>query len=313
MRQHGGVLDAAIQYLRCAYCDAGLARDGGSLRCRAGHAFDIARQGYVSLIPAGPSGASGDTAPMVQARERFLAAGHFASLAAELGRAAVGAAAPDGPDGADGGCVVDVGAGTGYYLAAVLDRLPGWVGLALDASRFAVRRAARAHGRIGAVRCDAWRRLPVADGAAALALNVFAPRNGAELRRILAPGGRLLVVTPMPDHLGELAGPLGLLTVDRRKDERLAAKLGPHFELASRREHRAGLRLGRDAVGALAAMGPSSWHTDGPALAGAVARLPDPVPVTVAVALSIYRPRREPGAAPPVTGPREAWGHPAAG
>jgi 23S rRNA (guanine745-N1)-methyltransferase len=296
MREHGGVLDAAIQYLRCAYCDAGLARDGGSLRCRAGHAFDIARQGYVSLIPAGASVAGGDSAPMVQARSEFLAEGYFASLAAELGQAA--ADAPDGRHGADVGCVVDVGAGTGYYLAAVLDRLPGWVGLALDASRFAVRRAARAHRRIGAVRCDAWRRLPVADGAAALALNVFAPRNGAELRRILAPGGRLLVVTPMPDHLGELAGPLGLLTVDQRKDERLAAKLGPHFELAARREHRARLRLGRDAVGALAAMGPSSWHMDGSALAGAVARLPDPAPVTVAVALSIYRPRREPGAAP---------------
>jgi 23S rRNA (guanine745-N1)-methyltransferase len=299
MGDHGGVLDSVVQYLTCAYCDAALARDGGSLRCRAGHAFDIARQGYVSLIPAGAGVAGGDSAPMVQARSRFLAAGHFARLAAELGRAAVGAAAPDGPDGADGGCVVDVGAGTGYYLAAVLDRLPGRVGLALDASRFAVRRAAHAHRRIGAVRCDAWRQLPVADGAAALALNVFAPRNGAELRRILAPGGRLLVVTPMLDHLGELAGPLGLLTIDRRKDERLAATLGPHFELAARREHRVRLRLGRDAVGALAAMGPSSWHMDGSALAGAVARLPDPAPVTLAVTLSVYRPRQDPGAAPP--------------
>jgi 23S rRNA (guanine745-N1)-methyltransferase len=293
MREHGSVLDAVIQYLTCACCDAALARDGGSLRCRAGHVFDISRQGYVSLIAGGATVAAGDTAAMVQARERFLAAGHFASLAAELGQAAADAAGPR-----EGGCVVDAGAGTGYYLAAVLERLPGRAGLALDVSRFALRRAARAHRRIGAVRCDVWRRLPVADGAADLALNEFAPRNGAELRRVLSPDGRLLVVTPLPDHLSELTGPLGLLTVDRRKDERLAATLGPHFELATRREHRVRLRLGRDAVGALAAMGPSSWHTDGPALAGAVARLPDPAPVALAVTLSLYRPRQDPGAAP---------------
>jgi 23S rRNA (guanine745-N1)-methyltransferase len=140
------------------------------------------------------------------------------------------------------------------------------------------------------VRCDAWRRLPVADGAAALALNVFAPRNGAELRRVLSPAGRLLVVTPMNDHLAELVGPLGLLIVDQRKPERLAATLSPHFELAARREHRGVLPLDRKAVAALAAMGPSSWHTDRPALAEAVARLAEQTPVTLAVTLSVYRP-----------------------
>ena len=292
------MLDEVIPYLACAHCGAGLARAGGSLRCRAGHVFDIARQGYVSLIRARARVPGGDTAAMVAARADFLVAGHFASLAAELGRAAAEAADTAGRGGRAGavaGCVVDVGAGTGYYLAAVLDRLPDRVGLALDASRFSLRRAARAHPRIGAVRCDAWRGLPVADGAAALALNVFAPRNGAELRRVLSPAGRLLVVTPMNDHLSEVVGPLRLLTVDQRKPERLTATLSPHFELAARREHRAVLPLDRKAVAALAAMGPSSWHTDGPALAEAVARLAEQTPVTLAVTLSVYRPTPGPG------------------
>jgi 23S rRNA (guanine745-N1)-methyltransferase len=291
--EHGGVLDDVVPYLTCAHCGAALARAGASLRCRAGHVFDIARQGYVSLIHAGARIPGGDTAAMVAARAGFLAAGHFAGLAAELGQAADDAAGPG--RGAGAGCVIDVGAGTGHYLAAVLDRLPDRAGLALDVSRFALRRGARAHPRIGAVRCDAWRRLPVADGAAALALNVFAPRNGAELRRVLSPAGRLLVVTPMNDHLSELVGPLGLLTVDRRKPERLAATLSPHFELAARREHRAVLPLDREAVGALAAMGPSSWHTDRAALEERIARLREPAPVTFAVTLSVYRPSPGPG------------------
>ena len=173
-RDHGSVLDALMPYLTCAYCGAALARRGGSVRCGAGHVFDIARSGYVSLLPAGAKVAGGDTAAMVQARADFLGAGHFSSLADALGQAASSAgAAGAGAAGAGAvGCVVDVGAGTGYYLAAVLDRLPERAGLALDISKFALRRAVRAHRRIGAVRCDVWRRLPVADSAASLALNL---------------------------------------------------------------------------------------------------------------------------------------------
>ncbi len=284
------MLDAVIRYLACPYCGAGLGRDGGSLLCQAGHAFDIARQGYASLLPAGATGGRGDTAAMVRARADFLAAGHFASLAGRLAKVAADVA----PPGAAPGCVADVGAGTGYYLAAVLDRLPGLAGLALDISKFAVRRAAHAHSRIGAVACDAWLKLPVADGAAAVVLNVFAPRNGTELRRILNPAGLLIVVTPQPDHLGELTRPLGLLAVDGHKDERLAATLGRHFELARRHEHRARLLLDHRAVGALVAMGPSAWHAEPAALASRIRQLPGPVPVTLAVTLSVFRPPTRP-------------------
>jgi 23S rRNA (guanine745-N1)-methyltransferase len=290
------VLDAMMPFLACPYCGAALAGLGGSVRCGAGHVFDIARSGYVSLLPAGAKVAGGDTAAMVQARADFLAAGHFAGLADELGQTASSAvAAGAAAVGADvAGCVVDVGAGTGYYLAAVLERLPGRAGLALDISKFALRRAVRAHRRIGAVRCDAWRRLPVADSAAALALNVFAPRNGAEMRRILSPAGRLLVVTPTPDHLGELIGPVGLLTVDQRKQERLTEKLSPYFALAGRHEHRVMLSLTRGAVTALVAMGPSSWHADPPALAARIGQLREPISVTLAVTLSVYQPSAKP-------------------
>jgi len=295
------MLDAVIRYLTCPYCGAGLARDGSSLRCRAGHAFDIARHGYVSLLRPGARRGRGDTAAMVRARDDFLTAGHFAGLAGDLAQAAEDAAGSvQGP-----GCVVDIGAGTGYYLATVLSRLPGRAGLALDISKPALRRAARAHQRIGAVACDAWQPLPVADSAAVLALNVFAPRNGAELRRILSPAGRLIVVTPERDHLGELTGPLGLLTVDQRKDERLGAALSPFFRPAGRCEHRALLSLDHRAVGALAAMGPAAWHAEPAALAARIRQLPDPVQVTLAVTVSVFAPL-PPGAPPPPAPPPPA-------
>jgi 23S rRNA (guanine745-N1)-methyltransferase len=333
------MIEGAIGFLRCPQCDhgGGLTRTGGSLRCAAGHCFDIARAGYVSLLPAGAARNSGDTPAMVQARDTFLTAGHFAGLAnavaetaaatlttAEAGLGANSAApevsAPADPRQAESagatpvgsepataptgastsaaassagpGCVVDCGAGTGYYLAAVLDRLPSWIGLALDISKNALRLAARAHPRAVAVGCDAWRPLPVADEAADLVLNIFAPRDPAELRRLLRPAGALVLATPEQDHLRELVGPLGLVTVDDRKEARLADKLGPYFELAAARDYRAALALGHRAVRDLVAMGPSSWHADPADLAVRISQLPDPVTVTLAVRIATYRPAR---------------------
>jgi 23S rRNA (guanine745-N1)-methyltransferase len=290
------MLDDVVGYLACPHCGAGLSRAGAVLCCTSGHAFDIARQGYVSLLPPAGRAAAGDSAAMVQARVDFLAAGHYAGLARAVARAAVNAVAGTAVAGTDvAGCVVDVGAGPGYYLAAALDLLPGRAGLAVDASKFALRRAAHAHPRIGAVAADAWRGLPAADGAAAVVLNVFAPRHGAELRRILDPAGSLLVVTPNPEHLRELVGPLGLLAVDPRKDERLAGTLNPYFDLVERHRCDAIRHLDRRDVAALAAMGPSAWHADPGTLEEQIRRLPEPIATTVSVTLSVLRPATRPG------------------
>lgn len=279
------MLESAVRYLRCPHCGAPLDVDGrAALRCRSGHAYDVARQGYVSLLPPGSRGDIGDTAAMLQARERFLDAGHYAPLTNALADLAE-RHAPGEP-----GCVVDVGAGPGHYLAAALDRLPGRIGLALDGSKYALRRAARAHGRIGAVGCDIWRGLPVAERAAILALNVFAPRNAVELHRILHPSGRLLVATPTDRHLAELVSALDLVTVDERKPERLDTQLGPYFEQLESHAVTATMTLPHADVEALVAMGPSARHaTRG--VAERVRQLPEPVPVSLAVTVGVYRAR----------------------
>ncbi|MFG1881755.1 putative RNA methyltransferase [Micromonospora sp. NPDC049102] len=187
--------------------------------------------------------------------------------------------------------VVDAGAGTGRYLGAVLAALPDAVGLALDVSKPALRRAARAHPRAAAAVADTWQRLPLADGAAAVLLNVFAPRNGPEFHRVLDRAGTLLVVTPAADHLTELVDALRLLRVDPDKADRVAGSLGGHFTPVSSTEHRAELALTRPEIGTLVGMGPSAWHTDPAALADRLAALPEPVRVSVAVRLDAYRPR----------------------
>ena len=274
------MLQDIVEYLVCPHCGQPLALTdgGGPLHCPDRHTFDLARQGYANLLPGGAHTGTGDTAAMVAAREAFLGAGHYAPIAAALARAV--------PDAAE--TVVDLGAGTGYYLAAVLDAQPRAHGMALDISKFALRRAARSHPRTGAVVCDAWRPLPLRDGAASVVLNVFAPRNGPEIRRVLRPGGTLLVVSPTSRHLAELVGELGLLAVDGRKQERLTATLGPQLESQGGSEHTFPMELDHAAVRTVVDMGPSAWHTDAAELDRRIARLPEPVPVTASIMLSRF-------------------------
>ncbi|MEU8116978.1 putative RNA methyltransferase [Micromonospora sp. NPDC048947] len=198
---------------------------------------------------------------------------------------------PPTPDFGAYPLVVDAGAGTGRYLGAVLAALPDAVGLALDVSKPALRRAARAHPRAAAALADTWQRLPLADASTDVLLNVFAPRNGPEFHRVLDPAGALLVVTPDTDHLAELVDALDLLRVDPDKADRVAASLGGHFTLVSSAVHRAELALTRPEVATLVGMGPSAWHTDPAALTARLAALPEPVRVTVAVRLDVLRPR----------------------
>jgi 23S rRNA (guanine745-N1)-methyltransferase len=271
-------------------CGSGLERSTSSLHCSQGHAFDVARQGYVNLLVGSRAPGNADTPAMVEAREQFLAAGHYEALPQLLAECAVEALGA----GSEGSCILELGAGTGYYLARVLDRCQAVPGFALDISKFAARRAARAHARIAAVVADGAKPFPVRTGSAALALSIFAPRNASEFHRVLGPRGMLLVVTPASCHLRELIEPLGLLHVDGRKEERLHAQLSPFFVPHRQHPLELALQLSRQDVTHLAAMGPSAFHIAPTELQRRVARLGEWTDVTAAFTVSLLR-KKEPG------------------
>ena len=280
-------LAGVLPLLACPSCGGALTAMGpGSIGCRAGHRFDLARQGYLSLLGPRSRTDTGDSADMVAARERFLGAGHYRQIA----RAVADRVLADP--------VIEIGAGTGYYLAAAVDRLMSsdsrWTpgtrptgGLAVDSSRYAARRAAAVHAQVGSVVADAWSALPVLAGVAGTVLSVFAPRDPAEIARVLASGGRLVVVTPRPEHLAEIRGPLRMLTVDDGKPERLESAFAGRLRVTEQAELRAELRLSRSDVGSLVRMGPSARHIDSADLAVDLAGLADVTAVTVAVTINV--------------------------
>lgn len=276
-----------IHLLRCPLCHAPLTLTAGVVACPQGHRFDVARLGYVNLLPGDAGSGTADTAAMVDARVRFLQAGHFAPLSAavvDVAQRHVGS----------GAAVVDIGAGPGHHLAAVLDARPTSVGLALDLSKHAMRRAARCHPRAGAAVCDTWRGLPVATDRVDVLLDVFAPRNGAEMSRVLAADGVAIVVTPTTRHLHELRSAVALLQVPADKPVRVRDTLAPYLRPRDHREVEFPMTLSHDDVVALLAMGPTAHHVSADDIARDVARLPDALRVTASVAVSVHEPAPSP-------------------
>jgi 23S rRNA (guanine745-N1)-methyltransferase len=276
-------LDLVLPILRCPVCGEDLSRADGSLHCRNGHSFDIARQGYASLI-AGVRPTSGDDAPMVEARRRVLGTGIYVPIVAEVVRLATDQAPPPS-------AVIDAGCGTGNYLAAVIDALPTARGLGLDSSTYALRAAARAHPRAAAIACDLFGPIPVASASVDLVLDVFAPRNPAEFHRVLRPDGMLVVTRPTDGHLAQLRHHIkGMVGIDPAKEERLERTLDPHFEAMGTVSTEYTARLSPEEAADLVLMTPSARHLTSDDLEGDAATAL-PTEVDISVLTTAYRPR----------------------
>lgn len=275
-------LELSLDLLRCPTCRTRRLHPGrGVLRCPVGHTFDIAGHGYAALL-TGARATSGDDAAMARARHRFLSAGAYAPIRHVVARLAADCL----PEQAT---VVDVGCGTGYYLAGVLDQLPGARGLGLDTSVRALRSAARAHERAAAVAWDVFRPLPLASGKADVLLDVFAPRNPSEFHRVLRPTGRLIVVRPTGRHLAELRDRVpAMVTIDPAKEQRLYRALNPFFTAAVTEQAEYTVCLTPQEALDLVGMTPSARHVSRADLAGDGLL---PGRVTVSVLATAYRPR----------------------
>jgi len=176
------------------------------LVCENGHVFDVARQGYVNLLPVQHkrSKQPGDSKKMVAARAQFLNSGLYkpiANLLAEIMFAQIADKKET--------CFMDAGCGEGYYFNAVFDYLRDKTGdsdlsfIGLDISKVAVAESAKRNKQITWV-VGTNRQPPVACASVDVILCVFGFQSFEGFSKVLKPGGKVILVEPGPDHLKEL-------------------------------------------------------------------------------------------------------------
>lgn len=203
-------------FVCCPHCGAHLFQDGKSLYClgERRHTYDIAKEGYVNLLPPGraKNARTGDGADMIKAREKFLSGGGYDRYSAEAAALAAEYLSCTG----EKLVMIDAGCGEGRHtvnMASVLREKTGTavVCAGFDASKYGVQSAAKKYIRHGAgdgitpffAAANIFS-LPVSDGCADVFCSLFAPLPDAEAVRVLRSGGVLLICAAGADHLCEM-------------------------------------------------------------------------------------------------------------
>lgn len=185
----------------CPICKKPLTDEKTSLRCEKGHSFDKAAQGYVHLLPSSKMKTKlpGDSREMVEARRRFLDTEIYAPFKEEAARLLLNSLA-----GIKKPVVLDAGCGEGYYtdyIAKEFEKEKRDFDLfGIDISKNAVKSAAKRNRQINLAVASCFD-LPVCDNFADALVSIFSPIAQAEFKRVVRPGGYLLIAVAGERHL----------------------------------------------------------------------------------------------------------------
>lgn len=182
----------AMKYLICPLCSQSLSANSQGVSCVAQHQFDRAKEGYFNLLPAQHkhSREPGDAKAQLRARRTFLQANFYLPLLTGLQQLV--------PDTTRS--LLDIGCGEGYFVGAFAGTLGDSVDVyGIDIAKEAVRLAAKQYAGSYAVASSY--ALPIADGSMDVVTRIYAPSKNEELLRVLAPEGRVIIVTPGQNHL----------------------------------------------------------------------------------------------------------------
>ncbi len=247
----------------CPACGEPLPVGSGSYVCANGHRFDLAREGYVNLLLAQyrRSKDPGYSKEMIAGRREFFDAGHYAPLADGVA-GCVRSVLPAGPDRV----VVDAGCGEGYYLRRLRHllaqgaRYEGVVLCGLDISKHGVRVAARRDPQSLYAVAGTYR-MPILPRRVDVLLTHFSPVSAEEFRRVVKPGGAVLVGGPGEGHLFSLKELFYDTPAPHEPSATLAEERG--FDLIDTHAIRYPLSLrGSGQVANLLLMTPYFWSVD---------------------------------------------------
>ncbi|MCH8537690.1 MAG: 23S rRNA (guanine(745)-N(1))-methyltransferase [Alkalimonas sp.] len=181
---------------RCPLCHTELQQAERYYHCDNNHHFDIAKEGYVNLLPVQHKNSKqpGDNKAMLQQRRQFLQSGAYQPLVDAL-IAVMHQLQP--------ARLLDSGCGEGYYSRQLQHTVATGTELhAMDISKAAIQLAAKQSTGIKFCVASA-KELPYPAASFDAILLVCAPFQHSELQRVLNEQGALVMVSAAPKHLLE--------------------------------------------------------------------------------------------------------------
>ena len=277
----------------CPLCQSPLQPAADTWRCdgslnpkQTAHPFDVARQGYVNLLPVQQkkSKAPGDSQASIEARKRFLNAGHYQPLQALICQKMAELLVKDELLSKQTGKPVnwlDIGCGEGYYTQAMsqtgMDTL-----IAADISKPAVVELAKAskatHSLWYQEKITVDSKLakgskkaviyPLVTSAAHLPLrthsingisSIFSPILPTAFNEVLTNEGYLIIAKPDVGHLATVREAL-FDDVREHDSDKFLQELAPYFTLLNIYNVSAELTLSADDLADLLTMTPYAYR-----------------------------------------------------
>ncbi len=264
------------KHLLCPLCETANAAellhpsaDQRSLVCAQNHTFDIAKQGYVNLLPVQQkkSLTPGDNKEMVLARKKFLGLGYYQPLVNALAESCsqyLSATHISTSQTETAPVILDAGCGEGYYTDnlhnALATQYPDLTTYGFDIAKPAVIEAAKRNKYLNCF-VSTIKAIPIASQSCDLIISVFSPMQPSEFQRLLKPSGNLMVLCAGKNHLHQLKSLLYDNTSDYDEDKFLA-QMDSHFTLSKRIaiQQTMAMNSNHDIL-SLLAMTPHFWRT----------------------------------------------------
>ena len=279
----------------CPLCQSPLQPAADTWRCDGSlhpkqtvHPFDVARQGYVNLLPVQQkkSKAPGDSQQSIDARKRFLNAGHYQPLndlicqtmaALLLTAKKASLEQKDKPVN-----WLDIGCGEGYYTQAMA-QMGMDVLIAADISKPAVVEMAKTSKALGRlwyqpVKDDSATEVtkaaaiyPLVTSAAHLPLrahsingisSIFSPILPEAFNEVLSDAGYLIIAKPDIGHLATMREAL-FDDVREHDSDKFLQELAPYFQLLQTHHISSRLKLSAEELADLMTMTPYAYRARG--------------------------------------------------
>ena len=246
---------ASATAFACPICRENLTLVESSLKCENRHSFDLAKFGYVNLVPQIKQSANYDKENF-QNRQQILEAGFYQAILEVVSDLL--------SNSKNAKTILDIGCGEGFYSRKLQERHPDKTFYAFDISKDSVQIAAKSEPNwavnwfVGDLA-----RLPIKDASMDILLDIFSPANYGEFRRVLSKDGILMKVIPTENHLKEIRQKVrDQLTNKDYSNQDIKNHFQDHFTILSSQTASLTKTITADQLQALLSMTPLLFHVD---------------------------------------------------
>ncbi|HEW8037539.1 TPA: methyltransferase domain-containing protein [Streptococcus pneumoniae] len=246
---------ASATAFACPICQENLTLLETNFKCCNRHSFDLAKFGYVNLVPQIKLSANYDKENF-QNRQQILEAGFYQAILDAVSDLLASSKTTT--------TILDIGCGEGFYSRKLQESHSEKTFYAFDISKDSVQIAAKSEPNwavnwfVGDLA-----RLPIKDANMDILLDIFSPANYGEFRRVLSKDGILIKVIPTENHLKEIRQRVqDQLTNKEYSNQDIKEHFQEHFTILSSQTASLTKTITAEQLQALLSMTPLLFHVD---------------------------------------------------